>query len=521
MFDRLGRRDDETPFVVEWFAKNGIQVWSAMEGQQRFDSHVDKLMNYIRYWQASGESLKTSARTKTRLAQLTQEGHYTGGFVPFGYRTVDKGRRNKKNQTVLDLEIDEEEAEIVRLIFRKYVLEGYGTQRISRFLHEQGITHKDGRNFPNTSLLTMLKNEINIGILKNGESRSDCLEELRIIDEDTFARAQEIRKERRRPESDVPMNSRGKSLLVGNIYCAHCGHRLTMTTSGKRVVKEDGTVKYVSIIRYQCHYKVRHPGECDGQSGYNTRKLDGIVDRAIRTLFAQIGAAAETDLLTDQHKKEIQAAQEKLEQARIRLAEKEAELSDYKEETIRVIRGQSTMSVELFNALVAETQAAIRELQSQIDEAEREHASLLQSSARIRKEYDRLISWAELYDKCSFEAKKMIVSQLIKVVRVGESITLRSNLMYALTLFGTAVSGKEKRKASNPCKRQKNFVLSNECESLMDEHRGVDLRFGTGPGRGSDVPQARHSAPLPFDSPYTEIKRPGKNAKPFDLARNP
>ena len=54
MFDRLGRRDDETPFVVEWFVRNGIEVWSATEGQQRFDNHVDKLMNYIRYWQASG-----------------------------------------------------------------------------------------------------------------------------------------------------------------------------------------------------------------------------------------------------------------------------------------------------------------------------------------------------------------------------------------------------------------------------------------------------------------------------------
>ena len=26
MFDRLGRRDDETPFVVEWFVKQGIEV---------------------------------------------------------------------------------------------------------------------------------------------------------------------------------------------------------------------------------------------------------------------------------------------------------------------------------------------------------------------------------------------------------------------------------------------------------------------------------------------------------------
>ena len=33
MFDRIGRIDDETPFVVEWFVKHGIEVWSTQEGQ--------------------------------------------------------------------------------------------------------------------------------------------------------------------------------------------------------------------------------------------------------------------------------------------------------------------------------------------------------------------------------------------------------------------------------------------------------------------------------------------------------
>ncbi|MGN0182017.1 MAG: recombinase family protein [Candidatus Ornithomonoglobus sp.] len=37
MFDRLGRRDDETPFIVEWFDKQGIEVWSVKEGQQTFE----------------------------------------------------------------------------------------------------------------------------------------------------------------------------------------------------------------------------------------------------------------------------------------------------------------------------------------------------------------------------------------------------------------------------------------------------------------------------------------------------
>ena len=49
MFDRIGRREDETPFVLEFLSKQGIEVWSVKEGQQRFDSHEDELINYIRF----------------------------------------------------------------------------------------------------------------------------------------------------------------------------------------------------------------------------------------------------------------------------------------------------------------------------------------------------------------------------------------------------------------------------------------------------------------------------------------
>ena len=150
MFDRLGRRDDETPFIVEWFTKQGIEVWSVNEGQQRFDTHVDKLMNYIRYWQASGESLKTSVRTRTRLEQLPGEGHYTGGTVAFGYKRVRLGRVNKKNQEVCDLVVDEAEAEIVQQIFaqfrevsRKKLLESVKTNDAARIQKKIKKIQKD------------------------------------------------------------------------------------------------------------------------------------------------------------------------------------------------------------------------------------------------------------------------------------------------------------------------------------------------------------------------------------------
>lgn len=82
MFDRLGRIENETPFILQWFAEHGVEVWSVNEGQQKFEQHVDKLMNYIRFWQASGESEKTSIRVKTRLQQMASEGISLEGEFP-------------------------------------------------------------------------------------------------------------------------------------------------------------------------------------------------------------------------------------------------------------------------------------------------------------------------------------------------------------------------------------------------------------------------------------------------------
>ena len=196
MFDRLGRRDDETPFIVEWFVKNGVEVWSAMEGQQRFDNHVDKLLNYIRYWQASGESIKTSVRVKTRMEQLTKDGCFTGGIVPFGYKLQKQGRINKKNQEVNDFVIDEDAAEIVRFIFYKYVNEGCGAQRISHYLLENGIRRADGSMIPNTTIVRMIKNKLYMGVISNGNAESEIIPELQIVDEATFRRAQELMEKR-------------------------------------------------------------------------------------------------------------------------------------------------------------------------------------------------------------------------------------------------------------------------------------------------------------------------------------
>lgn len=418
MFDRLGRREDETPFVVEWFAKNDIEVWSVKEGQQRFDTHVDKLLNYIRYWQASGESIKTSVRTKTRMEQLTKEGCFTGGVVPFGYRLEYKGRTNKRNQDVGDLVIDPDEAEIVKLIFQKYLYEGYGAQRLCRYLTEQGIKNKKGRNIPTTSINRIIKNPIYTGVIRNGDSQSDVLTDLQIIDEETFEKAQRMMERRVTHHSDVPLNTKGQSLLVRNIYCGHCGGRLTLTTSGRKRARKDGTVIRETRARYQCHYNIRHPGECDGQSGYGVEKLDKLVDQIIRIQLGRIRSAPSQELIARQQTKGVDLAKSKLNLLNEQYRQKQQEYQDLRAETIKVIQGTSRLNVDLLNSLVAEASEQIKQLSWQIQTATAELEETVQSASQVLREYDQLMGWAEMYDNCTFEAKKMIVAQFVKEVHV-------------------------------------------------------------------------------------------------------
>ena len=418
MFDRLGRREDETPFVVEWFVKNGIEVWSAKEGQQRFDTHVDKLLNYIRYWQASGESIKTSVRTKTRMEQLTQEGYFTGGGVPFGYRLEHQGRTNKRNQDVGDLVVEPDEAEIVKLIFQKYLYEGYGAQRLCRYLAEQGITNRKGRNIPTTTINRIIKNPIYTGVIRNGESQSEVLTDLQIIDVETFEKAQQMMEKRATHHNDVPLNTKGRSLLVGNVYCGHCGGRLTLTTSGRKRVRKDGTILRETRARYQCHYNIRHPGECDGQSGYGVDKLDKLVDQIIRIQLGRIQNAPPQELIEKQQAKEIELIKSKLKLLNDQYRQKQREYQDLRAETIKVVQGTSRLNVDLLNSLVDETSDQIKQLEQQIQATTTELEETLRDASQVLQEYDQLVGWAEMYDNCTFEAKKMIVAQFVKAVRV-------------------------------------------------------------------------------------------------------
>ena len=82
---------------------------------------------------------------------------------------------------------------------------------------EMNIRREDGSDFPNTTLVRMLKNRIYTGVIHNGDVESEPIPELQIIDPDTFERAQALMKDRTMNRTGASANLRGRSLLVGNI----------------------------------------------------------------------------------------------------------------------------------------------------------------------------------------------------------------------------------------------------------------------------------------------------------------
>ena len=261
MFDRIGRIDEETPLVVKWFSDQGIRVWSTQEGEQRFESHVDKLMNYIRFWQASGESAKTSIRIKTRMQQLSAEGIYTGGPVPFGYCTVNNGRLNKKGREVLDLAIEPTEADWVRKLYEKTVTDGTGSYKLAMYLNDNGVRTHTGAKFQSESVIRILRNKMNIGYAKNTDADVPYLPHLQIVDKHTFDRVQEILDQRSRSFDDkrtIARQTKSKNLLSGIMCCAHCGGRLTSIVYREKYTrKRDGSVYDRSQLKYLCYHKSR------------------------------------------------------------------------------------------------------------------------------------------------------------------------------------------------------------------------------------------------------------------------
>ena len=425
MFDRLGRREDETPFLVQWFIEHGIEVWSTREGQQRLDSRVDKLLNYIRFWQAGGESEKTSVRVKAAHTQMTADGIWRGGKHPFGYRLVRKGRVGKKNRELYDLEIDPITGPQVQKVFHMAGVEGMGNTCIANYMNEH-YPNPD-KIWTRTTVMSLLRNPVYTGRMHMNDVMSEPIEELRLISDDDFQFTQIAISKRIQnryawrhetdnaniPEGRTKSSVYGASLLSGLIWCGHCHHKLV----GGYCCKQRASGPYYRPI-YRCYNGSIDAKECDGQTVYSAKKIEGAVLEVVRGYFNTIQSSMDV-VWKEQARRQLRSRnQDKIKEEQRNLVKLRKQNQALRDEILKSLTGEARFEVDLLQSLLNENQEAIRVSEGILAdyqrEKEQEEARLQYLSAQIQNIRD----WAKVFDDAETDEKRMILSKIIERIEV-------------------------------------------------------------------------------------------------------
>ena len=98
------------------------------------------------------------------------------------------------------------------------------------------------------------------------------------------------------------------------------------------------------------------------------------------------------------------------------------------------------------NELIRKTNNEIIELTETVETARQELDEHIASADKEQQEYEKLKSWADLYDNCTFAAKKMIVSQFVKAVYVYRDYTLEVEFNVSFEDFGAMTTACEEHK---------------------------------------------------------------------------
>ena len=425
MFDRLGRKEDETPFLVKWFIDHGVEVWSTREGEQRLDNQVDRLLNFMRYWAASGESEKTSIRVKAAQRQMVQDGIWRGGHVPYGYKLEHRGRIGKKNKEMNDLVVDETAVPVVLEIFDLLTREGYGTLKIANYLNKKYPDPK--KIWTRQTLLAMIKNPVYIGRLHMNDFLTEPKEELRIISDEQFEFANEILK--RRVITRHPVNQEGRSILSlehravmlsGILYCAHCGHRLVGSWSTKR--NKNGTV--YRYPNYRCYTNSIKAKKCTGMTAYRAHIIEEVVLADVRQYFASINSAVDAEWRLQARQRMRNSCTARLEAAEAKLTKLQSDQVKLKDEIMKSIRGESSFSTDVLKEMMDDIKRAQDEARTVIQSCQDDAANEEKRINELNNRYKDIRDWSKQFDLLPPETKKMILARMIEKITVDRDYNI-------------------------------------------------------------------------------------------------
>jgi site-specific DNA recombinase len=429
MFDRLGRREDETPFVINFLHQNNVEVWSVQEGKRKMDSHVDKLINYISSWQSSGESIKTSLRVRESKKQLSEQGYFQGGKPPYGYKIVetDQTHWKDKERKIKELVPDDNEAMIIKLIFDLYVTKHYGYRKIADFLNGNGYKNRNNTLFRISLIQRILSNSIYIGLKRyksfDGQENDTqpYNEKLRIVSDAMYEKAQEIRNKKKsslnsQDRESIPLA--GKLMCSGFAYCYYCNSKLSGNYLYRKNQKPHNKEEYYinKIYRYRCPLNKGKVAEEHMKNIWGAKKFDEMVIEQTKAMMKMIDIDEYRDRSINKKVESIQRKENNLQLMKSDNKKLLMQLDKLNSEIANALMGESSFTPDQLSSAIENLKNKIETNKASIEKLENEISFERDNYNDIEIKVNEYSNWEEKFDNADSDTKKAMLSRAVKKV---------------------------------------------------------------------------------------------------------
>ena len=446
MMEDIKTGKDDVSFVLVFklsrFGRNAADVLSTLQTMQDFgvnlicvedgiDSSKDagKLMISVLSAVAEIERENIRVQTMEGRIQKARDGRWNGGFPPYGYRLVNGM-----------LEIDEEEAPAIRIIYEKWNSTEMGATGLAKYLETHGV-HKrprhNGKNplFDTGLLRNILRNPVYCGKIAYGRRTREKVKGTKneykqvhvddfiledgqheaIIDEELWQKAHT----KRTATGIKPPSKTGKDrvhLLTGILRCPKCGG--AMYANKHAWTTKDGT--YKEVFYYVCGRKRTQNGHfCDYQACLRKTDIEPLVIEAVKLLVVDKSFAEEirrrigTQIDTSKLDQEIANYEAKMKEVDLNKHRLEKEIDNlpldarYRDRKLR----DMTMRLDSLYDTIAELEECIKDANLRREAVEIQAITL-------DNIYKIMINFNRFYDILNDEEKKNLISYLIKEVQI-------------------------------------------------------------------------------------------------------
>ena len=452
MFNDICSGKDKIDYVLVYklsrFGRNAADVLCAVQKLEDYEVNLYCVQDSIDSAQGVGKLLisvlaavseierdNILVQTMAGREQKAREGKWNGGFAPYGYQLVD-GK----------LEIDEEEAEVVRIIFDKFVTTKMGANSIANYLNDLGIKktrlQKHELSYFSASFIKkLIDNEVYCGkiayckrkTVKKPGTRNEYEKKKQdeyivsqgiheaIIDEETWQRAHEKRLDTG-IRSEKVYNVEHEHILSGILKCPVCGASLY----GSRSKKSNGKNYYSYSCKHRRYIEDKENKEnkekkCDFGRSFNQDKVNSAVVEVIKEMVNNKKFA---DAIKEKINSKIdtKSIDDEILQIRQNIDKRNRKIKKLKDmqNNLDIDDKDFEKKYNKFSDDINNEEEIINDLEETVKEKEVYRKNIEKQKISIDGIYKYLLYFDKLYDKFNDREKKMFFNSFVERIDLYE-----------------------------------------------------------------------------------------------------